>query len=83
MRGVSSCLYIVLQVGGEWWVDREGKSYGPCETQQDAEDAAIKLIELFGDPARPAQLWSPGKDGRVHLVWSIGARQSPPGEQRE
>ncbi|MFD2647433.1 hypothetical protein ACFSX5_06430 [Devosia albogilva] len=65
----STCLYIVLKAGEGWWVDREGKAFGPCGTKDDAEGAAFKLIELFGDPERPAEVWSPDDSGKIQLVW--------------
>lgn len=69
MRRPSTCLYIVVRVGDQWWVDREGKSYGPCDTRNEAESAAFQLIELFGDPARPVEVWSPNDDAKIRLVW--------------
>ena len=69
VRRPPTCLYIVVKVGDTWWVDREGKSYGHCETRDEAESAAFKLIELVGDPARPVEVWSPNDNARIRLVW--------------
>ena len=67
---MSTCLYLVIKILGSWYVDREGKPYGPCETPEDAIHGAHKLIELFGDPERPAEIWAPDEAGKMHLVWS-------------
>jgi hypothetical protein len=37
----STCLYLVLESRGAWWVDREGKSLGPYETRDEAESGAF------------------------------------------
>jgi hypothetical protein len=69
VRKPPSCVYLILQINGEWWVDREGKSCGPCKTKEEAENSAFHLLELFGDPERRAEVWSPGDDGRMRLIW--------------
>ena len=43
----STCLYLVLESRGAWWVDREGKSLGPYKTRDEAESGAFHLIEVF------------------------------------
>lgn len=64
-----TCLYIVLQSLGAWWVDEEGKSLGPYATRDEAESGAFQLIEVFGDPTRPAELWSRDDAGEIRLIW--------------
>jgi hypothetical protein len=68
-KPASSCLYLVLQARGHWWVEREGKSFGPCADKDEAIDSAFKIIQLFGDPARSAEVWAPDEDGKMQLVW--------------
>lgn len=65
----ATCLYLVLKIGETWWIDREGKPFGPCETKDEAESSAFKLIDLFGDPARPAEVWSPDDAGKMQMLW--------------
>ena len=62
-------VYLVIQIGEQWWVDLEGKSYGPCESKEDAEASAFKLIQLFGGPERRVEVWSPDGEGKMRLVW--------------
>ena len=69
IRKPPSCVYLVLQIGGQWWIDREGKSCGPCQTKDEAEASAFHLLELFGDPERRAEVWSPDDDGKMRLIW--------------
>lgn len=68
-KPASTCLYLVLQSRGAWWVEREGKSCGPCDTKEEAEGSAFHLIELFGDPARPVEVWSPDDSGKMRMIW--------------
>lgn len=74
----SACLYLVLQSRGAWWVDREGKSLGPYETRDEAESGAFHLIEAFGDPARPIEVWSRDDTGKVRLLWKGGINPELP-----
>jgi hypothetical protein len=68
-RRAPTCLYIVLQSRGAWWVDREGKSLGPYTTRDEAESGAFHLIEVFGDPTRPTEVWSRDDAGKIRLIW--------------
>ncbi|MFP9135956.1 hypothetical protein ACLI1C_02120 [Devosia sp. XGJD_8] len=68
-RRAPTCLYIVLQSRGAWWVDREGKSLGPYTTRDEAESGAFHLIAVFGDPARPTEVWSRDDAGKIRLIW--------------
>ena len=72
----STCLYLVLESRGAWWVDREGKSLGPYETRDEAESGAFHLIEVFGDPARPIEVWSRDDTGKMRLLWKGGTGPS-------
>ena len=65
----STCVYLVLESRGAWWVDREGRSLGPCSSKEEAVDAAFKIAQTFGDPERPAEIWAPGESGRMGLIW--------------
>lgn len=68
----STCLYLVLESRGAWWVDREGKALGPYETRDEAESGAFHLIDVFGDPARPIEVWSRDDTGKMRLLWKGG-----------
>lgn len=67
---MSTCLYLVIHSLGAWWVDCEGKPYGPCDTAEEAMRAAHKLIGLFCDPERHAEIWAPDESGKMRLVWA-------------
>jgi hypothetical protein len=69
VRKPPTCVYLVLRSREQWWVECEGKPFGPCATQEEAESSASKLMEMFGDPARRAEVWAPDKDGKMRLIW--------------
>lgn len=65
-----TCWFVVIFSNDSWWVDCEGKPYGPFEDQQAAEDNAVRLAETFGDAARRSLVYSPDQLGRLRLLWS-------------
>jgi hypothetical protein len=67
-----TCLYVVIKSRGSWWVDCEGKTLGPVDTKQEAADYAVKVAELFGDPARRWRVMIPDEAGRYILYWEKG-----------
>jgi hypothetical protein len=73
---MSSCWYLVIESMGSWWVDCEGKPFGPFEEMDEATQGAIKLAEIFGDPDRQALVMAPDEAGHFHIVWE-GERPHP------
>jgi hypothetical protein len=65
----STCLYLVVESRGAWWIDREAKAFGPCDTRDEAISSAFRLIKLFGDPTRPLEVWATADSGRMELIW--------------
>jgi hypothetical protein len=66
---MQTCWFIVIQSRGAWWVDREGRSYGPFLNQREAEQYARKIAETDGDPKRRSEVWAPGLGGGPVLRW--------------
>jgi hypothetical protein len=62
--------YIVIQSRGAWWIDREGKAYGPFDSQAEAIAAGPQFIELMGDPAHNNQLYVADESGKFQVVWA-------------
>ena len=69
MSPAGTCHYIVVRIGEAWWVDVEGKPFGPWESRDHAVSASKKLIEAFADDTRPADIWAPADDDRMERVW--------------
>lgn len=67
---MKTCWFIVIESMGDWWVDCEGKAYGPFETKDDAEYEAKYIAMTYGDQARRAQVFAAEENGAHRLIWS-------------
>lgn len=65
-----TCLYIVIESQGGWWVDCEGKAYGPFRSQDVAGRGAIEIARTYGDMNRPREVLSKGEHGLYNVLWS-------------
>ena len=70
---MKTCWFVVIRTPSAWWVDCEGKAYGPFSTREEAAEDAVRLAQAFGDPARRSDVYVPDDDSKLKLVWS-----SPP-----
>lgn len=59
--------YIVIHSGGQWWVDHEGRPYGPYRSLAEASDGAVRLARLQGDE-RDWEVFAPGHDHRHRRI---------------
>lgn len=62
--------FIVLRAKGRWWVDLEGRTFGPVEDRDEAVSYARMLAEANGDPDRQSQIWVKNEAGPPVLAWS-------------
>lgn len=62
--------FLVIRSSGQWWVDCEGRSFGPFDGAAEATVAAIRYAEVFTDDDRQSQVWSPDETGRMRQVWA-------------
>jgi hypothetical protein len=60
---------VVVRSRGEWWVDCEGKSFGPFPDPDAAAKTAVRYAEIFNDADRQSQVWMPDEHGRYRVVW--------------
>jgi hypothetical protein len=67
---MKTCWFVVIESQGAWWVDCEGRAFGPLASKAEAQDYAHKLVGTHGDPARRSDIWVPDADGRLRLTWS-------------
>lgn len=64
--------FLVISSRAQWWVDCEGKSFGPFDSIEVAVAGAVRYAEVFNDPGRQSQVWVPDDLGRMYQVWSSG-----------
>jgi hypothetical protein len=62
--------FLVVRSTGQYWVDCEGKSFGPFDTIDEATTSAIRYAEVFADARRQSQVWAPDETGRMRQVWT-------------
>lgn len=69
-RRMPAALYIVIQSLGRWWVDFEGKPYGPFDDPEDARNSAIEIARVFGDEHRVREVIVVREGRGYDVVWS-------------
>jgi hypothetical protein len=73
---MTTCWFIVFESKRQWWVDCEGRAYGPLDSEGEAISYARKIAETYGDPKRQSLVWAPRKGGPPQLIWS-GPKPEP------
>lgn len=67
---MQTCWFVVIRTPTAWWVDCEGKAYGPFDTRDAAAEEAVRLAQAFGDPGRRSDVYVPDDSQKLRLVWS-------------
>lgn len=78
---MARAVYIVLQSRDRWWVDLEGKSYGPFTSKNTATMEAISLARFMAHAGRKSEVRVPDGSGRFPVEWESEAdrfRRPPP-----
>lgn len=65
-----TCWFIVVESLGKWWVDCEGKAYGPFANRDQATEEARTIARTFGDPTRTSRVYVPTDNGDHRMIWS-------------
>lgn len=65
-----TCWYIVIEAMGAWWVDCEGKAYGPFDSDETARTEARRIALAYGDEARRPEVWAAEPDGTHRRIWA-------------
>ena len=60
---MASRWFIVIESMGRWWVDCEGRAYGPFDSRTEASEVARRLAEDHLDSGQKPQIFSPDADG--------------------
>ena len=70
---MKTCLFIVIQSQGNWWVDCEGKAYGPLPNRDGAIQHAREIAKTFTDSERQPQVWTTKPGERPAMIWERAA----------
>ena len=84
---LSTSWFIVVFSNGQWWVDHEGKPYGPYESAAAATEGAVRLARFIGTDLN-WEVFAPDADARHRLVASkregmASSEQAPPREEQD
>jgi hypothetical protein len=66
---MKTCWFIIIESLGAWWVDCEGKAYGPFDSSAEAAIAAKRIALTYGDDTRRSDVYA-GTAGEQRLIWS-------------
>jgi hypothetical protein len=66
---MQTCWYIVIEALDAWWVDCEGKAFGPFESEVEARMSAPRIALTYGDETRQSEVWVTERDGRRNRIW--------------
>jgi len=70
-----TCWFIVIESLGQWWVDCEGKAYGPFVSKDEAKIEAIRIAITYGDNDRRSEVFISEPDGAPRRIWAAPMRQ--------
>jgi hypothetical protein len=61
--------FIIVKARGAWWIENEGKEYGPFTSQDQAAAEALTIARTFGDETRRSRVYWPDEQGQQKLIW--------------
>ena len=67
---VATALYIVIESGGKWWVDFEGRAHGPHDSRETAALEARNQAQFMAHMDRPSEVLVPDTHGRYWVIWN-------------
>lgn len=71
---MQTCWFIVIESMGQWWVDCEGKAYGPFATPDEARIEAVRIAIAYGDESRRSEVFIADPDGTPRRIWAAPLR---------
>ena len=66
---MARALYVVIFSRDSWWVDFEGKAYGPFATKDIAAAEAKHLAQFSNHSGTSSEVLVPDDTGRHRVVW--------------
>ena len=70
---MARALFVVIKSQGSWWVDFEGKAFGPQQTMDQAVESGMELARYCAHTGRRTELLAPDAGGRYSVLWDSGA----------
>jgi len=66
---MAKAVYLIVYALQNWWIDIDGRSFGPFFDKETAMLDAIEMARKFGDPGVQIELWAPDEGGRNRVMW--------------
>ena len=66
---MSRAVYIVLLSREKWWVDFEGRAFGPFTSRNTAKQEATSLARFMSHTGRRSEVRVPNDAGRYLVEW--------------
>lgn len=70
---MARAIYIVLHSRQRWWVDFEGRSFGPFTSREIARAEAISMARFMSQTGRSTEVRVPDDTGRWWMEWESEA----------
>lgn len=64
-----SLLYVVIESREKWWVDLEGKAYGPYASKEQAIEEGRSLARFAAHSGKHSELLAQNDGGRYIVLW--------------
>ena len=66
---MASLLYVVIESCAKWWVDLEGKAYGPYASKDQAIEEGRSLARFAAHSGKHSELLAQNNGGRYIVLW--------------
>jgi hypothetical protein len=66
---MARAIYLVLQSRQKWWVDFEGRTFGPFTSRELAVREATTMARFSADTGRPSQVRAQDDTGKMQVEW--------------
>lgn len=76
---MGKALYLIIFSRNEWWVDFEGRAFGPFGSRENAALEARALARFQSSAGQVSEVLVPDSEGRYWVVWS-SAGEGPDGK---
>ena len=79
---MARALFVVILSRNSWWVDFEGKAYGPFASREHAAEEARDLAQYSPHSGRESEVLVPDDSGRHRVAWTSGDEPQSGGSLR-
>lgn len=67
---MARALYVVIFSREKWWIDLEGRAFGPYESREQATEEGRQMARFASHSGQICELLRPDERGRYQVVWT-------------